>query len=614
MIAAWMLYAAACAALLAGAAALLDRALRLGGRATRGVWAAAMVGSVLVPAAALLPREASPPASPAVATIGDGAGAEQLAALLEAARLQARAAVSPALTLEALDRPLLALWLASSAATVGWLLLSHRRLRGRAGQWSAVVVADQPVLLSADVGPAVVGLLSRRVVLPAWALALDARSLELMLAHEREHVRTADPLLLGAAALAAALQPWNPAVWWQLHRLRLAVEMDCDARVLRRHPDVRTYGRLLLDVARHAPAGARLPVAALTSPATSLERRIRTMTMRRPRHASAHVAGLSAAGLLLAAAACEAPRPTAPVPRSEAPITAITSSSPSVASAEGITDDRLRAAIAEHLPALATRHGRAQRAWFVVDASGRVVQAIHDDSPTAPLRTMDSVPVTSDASGVRARVQATRQPAKQSVPSALTSVDPAHIRSIDVRKLRPGQMVPDSLSVVWIQLRAPGEVAASRTRTPATFKAELRPSTRVRVDSMRVRVDSTRRFGSDSGITFRRDSSYRGDSTYRPSRVSLRRDGDSARTISFMRTTGTTEPVGLRRAQRAPGTPEPLYLIDGRELPADQVEASMKALDPADIEKIEVQKNEQAVARYGDRARGGVIHITTKRR
>jgi outer membrane receptor for ferrienterochelin and colicin len=58
----------------------------------------------------------------------------------------------------------------------------------------------------------------------------------------------------------------------------------------------------------------------------------------------------------------------------------------------------------------------------------------------------------------------------------------------------------------------------------------------------------------------------------------------------------------------------PAPATSARELPADQVEGSMKALEPADILKIEVQKNEPAVTRYGDRAKGGVILITTKRR
>ena len=61
--------------------------------------------------------------------------------------------------------------------------------------------------------------------------------------------------MLALAQLALLVMPWNLALWWQIRRLRVAVELDCDARVLR-SGDVRFYGDLLLDVAR--PRQARL--------------------------------------------------------------------------------------------------------------------------------------------------------------------------------------------------------------------------------------------------------------------------------------------------------------------------------------------------------------------
>jgi hypothetical protein len=72
-------------------------------------------------------------------------------------------------------------------------------------------------------------------------------------------------------------------LWWQWRRLRQAVETDCDRRVLRSQPDVRRYGRLLLEVAdrtrRHA-----LPMAAFAESRSFLERRIRMMTNRQARN------------------------------------------------------------------------------------------------------------------------------------------------------------------------------------------------------------------------------------------------------------------------------------------------------------------------------------------
>jgi hypothetical protein len=78
--------------------------------------------------------------------------------------------------------------------------------------------------------------------------------------------------------------PWNPAMWYALRRLRTAIEVDCDRRVLRAFPDVRRYGALLVDVARRA-VGSSLAVAGFSERAAPLARRIQAMTAsvgRRP--------------------------------------------------------------------------------------------------------------------------------------------------------------------------------------------------------------------------------------------------------------------------------------------------------------------------------------------
>jgi TonB family protein len=157
----------------------------------------------------------------------------------------------------------------------------------------------------------VVGLFRSRIVLPAWALSADEEARRLVLEHEQEHVRAGDPRLLAAALVFAALIPWNPAAWWQLRRLRLAIEVDCDARVLRRRADVRAYGTVLLEVGRRA-VRSRLPLAAFAEPVSSLERRIRIMTAPRASRPLLRAAGCGALAAALTAAACETPQPTQP--------------------------------------------------------------------------------------------------------------------------------------------------------------------------------------------------------------------------------------------------------------------------------------------------------------
>ena len=81
---------------------------------------------------------------------------------------------------------------------------------------------------SPSFGPALVGVLKPWIVIPRWALGMDAERLRLTFLHEVEHRDARDTSLLLAASLAAALNPWNPAMWWCVRRLRQSVELDCD--------------------------------------------------------------------------------------------------------------------------------------------------------------------------------------------------------------------------------------------------------------------------------------------------------------------------------------------------------------------------------------------------
>ena len=329
------------------------------------------------------------------------------------------------------------------------------------------------------------------------------------------------------------------------------------------------------------------------------------MTMRRPRHPAAHVAALSGVTVLLVAVACEAPRPTAPTPRSEMPLTAITNTTPSVMSEDGVSEERIRDAIAAHLPELATRRGTPQRAWFVVDAEGKVVQALRGDEPPPGEIVGSFRTVEGHASTITGTVRILNDPLKSSEnpPSPIGTLDAGTIRSIDVVNTLAGRVAPDPTSVVWIQLRAPGEKGNGGYRM--SFKSTNRPTTveGTRIDSMS--------FEAELRPTLRADTLVVGQPLYQPSRLRLLRDGDSSRTIEVNEMNGTSQRIGLRRPLMAAGTPEPLYLLDGRELPADQVEARIGAMRLRDIAKIEALNAEQAMARFGARARGGAIVVTS---
>jgi TonB-dependent SusC/RagA subfamily outer membrane receptor len=57
-----------------------------------------------------------------------------------------------------------------------------------------------------------------------------------------------------------------------------------------------------------------------------------------------------------------------------------------------------------------------------------------------------------------------------------------------------------------------------------------------------------------------------------------------------------------------PSSPRPLFVVDGRIL-----KHAPASLDPRDIAKVHVLKNPAATKRYGMRAVGGAVLITTRR-
>ncbi len=164
---------------------------------------------------------------------------------------------------------MLILWGAATLARVSFLVRrSHKRNTAKA----PAVIDGISVIVTESVGPATVGVIKSKVLVPRWVLALPGIQRRYVIRHEDEHRKSHDALLLFVASLTLILTPWNLALWWQLRRLRLAVEMDCDNRVVSALGDPRAYGELLLKVAQAANRGLRLQPAFLG--AGMLERRL----------------------------------------------------------------------------------------------------------------------------------------------------------------------------------------------------------------------------------------------------------------------------------------------------------------------------------------------------
>ena len=258
---AWMLYATFVGLMLAAAGALLEHWSPWLAGQRRFAWLTVIAGTlVLATAVSVAPRESSPSVAPAPSGSVPPertTEASEPSPTVTAAR-QTRADES-AKTRDAgsfrLDAALIALWIAASTLCLLVLAVSAWRVARMQRAWREGIIAGVPVLVSHDVGPAVIGLVHHGIVVPAWVEALREDEQRTVMTHEREHVRAGDPLLLWGATLVVALVPWNVALWYALRRLRHAIEMDCDARVLRTRPDARAYCTLLLDVGERTLAG-----------------------------------------------------------------------------------------------------------------------------------------------------------------------------------------------------------------------------------------------------------------------------------------------------------------------------------------------------------------------
>ena len=173
---------------------------------------------------------------------------------------------------------ILLVWGVANALRVAFLVAMSRRQSGSRGP---SVVDGVPIVVTDQLGPATVGLVRSRVLVPKWVLALPGVQRRYVLRHEEEHRRSHDAHLLLFASLLVLPMPWNLAMWWMLKRLSLAVELDCDNRVVAALGDGSAYGELLLTVAQAASKAPRLQPAFLGG-AGSLEQRLRALVAPAP--------------------------------------------------------------------------------------------------------------------------------------------------------------------------------------------------------------------------------------------------------------------------------------------------------------------------------------------
>ena len=306
----WMLYVIVVSTLLSGAALAAEHAGRLRGGSTRWLWGLCMGASLLVPAIVAsvsiqvpsIPNIVSPAAAQKIVALRDATSKSLSPAnwmSAEARRLSGRPNV---------DTVLRRAWKVTSSVLLLGLLAGGILLSLRKRQWERGTIAGVRVYITDNVGPAVVGLIRPRIAVPRWLCDAPAMTQQLVIAHERAHLEAHDVRLLAAGVLLLVGMPWNLPMWWQLRRLRYAIEVDCDARILRSGRDPTAYGETLISVGERQ-SGFIGAAAGMSESKSFLEERIELM-VRKPvrwwRVSTATLAGLSLA-LIAAAAQVEPP-------------------------------------------------------------------------------------------------------------------------------------------------------------------------------------------------------------------------------------------------------------------------------------------------------------------
>ncbi|MES2298950.1 MAG: M56 family metallopeptidase [Pseudomonadota bacterium] len=274
----------------------------------------------------------------------------------------------------------LLLWLAgacSSAVLLGWQQVRFVRMLGplRAAGPKPVFYSD-----SAAAGPALLGLLRPRIVLPAdFAQRYTDEEQALIVLHERIHLRRGDLYANAACSVLQVLFWFHPLLHLAARAFRLDQELACDASVLRHHTHSRrVYAGAIL---KTQLAAAGVPVGCNWQSRHPLKGRIMSLTRPSPKR-SARLLGTGVLAISAAlacysawAAAADSPAaPADPVAQQTAELKAANTAARAEAAAAGMAEKA--AASAKVLAGTAAKKQAA--------AAKQAAALAKSDTPTAP--------------------------------------------------------------------------------------------------------------------------------------------------------------------------------------------------------------------------------------
>ena len=550
---AWMLFSALFALLVTLSARAAEAAARDYDRPVRWIWLSGLAVSALAPALVWVTGVRWPGILP----WGNGSAGTLLPSWLSdvstgASSISLDSARDAGFPFDPIAR---VLWVALSLAALLWFCWAWRRLGQARASWHPAVLREQRVLLSAASGPAVIGLYRPSIVVPKWVLTETASVQRMILLHEQEHARAGDHVLLAFAPLLLVALPWNLPLWWQVKRLRLAIELDCDARVLRHGVCAREYGTLLLELAG-AHGSTAIAGASLVEPRTFLERRILAMSSQHSPYRLARAAAAGAAAVLLAIAACESTTGMTP-DRGEEP----------AVEAEVSFKEVVDVPVQE-------QHGRG--ALYIVDGvrvgrhGDKLALLDHVSVGTVEVLKGAEAVARYGAEGAAGVIIVTTQPRTPKPPMLLERAGEELKASVELR----AEYSPEYVEVP--KEKRAFNVVKPDGETGATAKAYY--------------VETPVEVMSERALTATEAVSIRG-------KLQLTSENE--------RTSITGDEIKLSVDAAAT---KPLILIDGREVR----DFDLSKLDPNRIQEISILKGAAAAARFGEKGRNGVILILTK--
>ncbi|WP_419934267.1 TonB family protein [Candidatus Palauibacter sp.] len=654
MVITWIGYCLLVSALLGLAAYASERALGHYRKPVRWGWFAAIAGSMTAPVIAFVAPGLFPGNSAALGPppVEFAAPADPASAPLLVGPLAGREAAA-GLDAAAIGGILGWVWALLVVAMLIHLVRVYGRLRLEMRGWKPGDVLGAPVLIADDRGPAVVGIGRSVVVMPKWISALEDRLLRLVFLHEREHQRAGDHRLFAAGIAALVLMPWNLFLWWQVSRLRLAIEFDCDRRVLARGESTRDYADALIAVGSRVSAPL-LTAAAFAERKPAVERRLRRMTEPLARRRVLRTLGASGVAMLAVVFVLGCPTPENSLNAPEPPTVTLTAPSEAV--------ER------EPPPAPEAELGtRAERPTFIPFDTNPVLQNAREvtatleaaypaDLKTAGVGGRAELWLYLDASGVVRNQQI-------KTTSGADALDLAATEVVKTMRFEPamnrGQPTDAWVSqVVTFQVLDDAEPSL-RSEGPAAEDVEEGSEEEITVtgvwdsgedsadflDGVRLIIDGVRQ---SEGMTLSDVSTLDIDHVeISRGELAIERYGEWARGGVIEITTGgpgqrDAQSGGPARIRRAPdsaagsaaaggrasiiisgvvgpdgtrehvsSTDNPLIVVDG-VIQSEDVTLEDVGPQSLDIENVEILKGEQALEEYGERAQGGVIRITTK--